>query len=54
MTTYLGKSCSVGLLSVSFVNFYQFVSVLLSLLVLMAGEDLIVLIPDNCFFLCFQ
>ena len=34
MTTYLGKSCLFGLLCVSFVNVYQFVCVLLSLLVL--------------------
>ena len=34
MTTCLGKSCILGLLCVSFVNVYQFVCVLLSLLVL--------------------
>ena len=34
MTACLGKSCSFGLPCVSFVNVYQFVCVLLSLLVL--------------------
>ena len=37
MTTCLGKSCSYGLLCVSFVNVYQFVYVLLSLC---KGENL--------------
>ena len=34
MSTCLGKSCSFGLLCVSFVNVYQFVRAILSLLVL--------------------
>ena len=37
MTTCLGKSCSFGLLCVSFVNFYQFGCVFLSLLILRVG-----------------
>ena len=37
MTTCLGKSCSFGLLCVSFVNVYQSVFVLLSPLVLRVG-----------------
>ena len=40
MTTCLGKSCSYGLLCVSFVNIYPFVCVLLSLLVLRVGVGL--------------
>ena len=47
MTTCLGKSCSFGLLSMSFVNVYEFVCVLLSLLV--CDWDVgFVLIPDHC------
>ena len=34
MTTCVGKSCSFGLPRVTFVNVYQFVCMLLSLLVL--------------------
>ena len=37
MTTYLGKSCSFGLLRVSFVNCRQFMYLVISLLVLRAG-----------------
>ena len=37
MTTFLGKSFSLGLLCVSFANGYQFVCVLLSLRVLRVG-----------------
>ena len=49
MTTCLRKSCSFGLLSVSFVNFYEFVFVLLSLFGFEGGLwDLIVLMPDHC------
>ena len=48
MTTCLRKSCSIGLLCVSFVNVYEFACVLLSLLVFEDGMwDLIVLIPDH-------
>ena len=41
MTTYLGKSCSFGLLRVPFVNCRQFMYMYLviSLLVLRAGSD---------------
>ena len=37
MTTYLGKSCSFGILCVSFVNLNQFECVFLSLLVVRVG-----------------
>ena len=37
MTTYLGKSCSFGLLYVSFVNVYEFVCAHLYFLVLRVG-----------------
>ena len=37
MTTYLGKSCSFGLLRVPFVNCRQFMYLIISLLVLRAG-----------------
>ena len=37
MTTCVGKSCSFGLLCVSFVNVYEFVCVLLVRLVLRMG-----------------
>ena len=37
MTTYLGKSCSFGLLRVPFVNCRQFMYLVISLLVLRAG-----------------
>ena len=37
MTTYLGKSCSFGLLRVPFVNCRQFMYLVISLLVLSAG-----------------
>ena len=37
MTTYLEKSCLFGLLCVSYVKVYQFVCVLLSLLILRVG-----------------
>ena len=48
MATCLGKSCSFGLLRVPFVNCCQFMYLVVSLLVLRAGCDLIVLIPDHC------
>ena len=48
MTTYLGKSCSFGLMCVSFMNVYQFVCVLLSLLVEGGMWFLTVLIPYHC------
>ena len=41
MTPGLGKSCSFGLLRVSFVSVYQFVCVFHSLLVLRVGFDCI-------------
>ena len=49
MTTYLGKSCSFGLLRVPFVNCRQFMYLVISLLVLRAGcVILIVSVPDHC------
>ena len=39
MTTCLGKRCSIGLLCVPFVNVYDFVYALLSLLALRVGCD---------------
>ena len=52
MTICLEKSCSVGLLCVSFVNVYQFLCVNF----LRGGMwDVIVLIPDHClsiYFFC--
>ena len=49
MTTYLGKSCSFGLLCVSFVNVYQ-ICVCPSFPFGIEGGvwDVIVLIPDHC------
>ena len=38
MTTCFGKSCSFDLLCVSFVNVYELVCVLLSILVLRVGS----------------
>ena len=47
MTICLGKSCLFSLLGMSFVIFYKFVYVLLSLLVFKGGMwDLIVSIPE--------
>ena len=40
MITYLEKSCSFGLVCVSFVNVYEFVCVLLSLLILRVGRGI--------------
>ena len=48
MTTCLGNSCSFGLLCQFFDNVYQFVCVLLSLLVLRVGCGFIILVPDHC------
>ena len=54
MTSCLGKSCSFGLLGMSFVNSYQFVCVLLFFFCFQGGMwDLIVLVPDHCLFLLF-
>ena len=48
MITRLGKSCSFSFLCVCFVNVYQFIFVLLSLLVLRLGcRILLALVPDN-------
>ena len=47
MTICLEKSCSFGVLCVSFVKGYQFAYVLLSRLVLRVGCG-IVFIPDHC------
>ena len=54
MATCFGKSCSFGLLCVSFENVYEFVCVLLSLLVLRVMWDLIVLIPEHCLSIYFS
>ena len=48
MTTYLGKSCSFCLPRVPFENCRQFIYLVISLLVLRAGWDLIVSVPDHC------
>ena len=50
MTTCLGKSCSFGLLCVSFVNIYQILCVCPSFPFGITGEkwDVIVLIPYQC------
>ena len=48
MSTCLGKSCSYGLLCVSFVNVYQCVCVCLC-----GMWNLIVLVPDHCLSLTF-
>ena len=40
MTTYLGKSCSFGLLRVPFVNCRQFMYLVISLLILRAGSGI--------------
>ena len=57
MTTCLRKSCSFGLLCVSFVNVYQFLCVSSFPFGFEGGMwDVIVLIPDHClsiFFACF-
>ena len=47
MTTCLGKSCSFGLLSVSFANIYQFLCVSFFPF-WFCGWEVIVLIPDHC------
>ena len=55
MSTCLGKSCSFGLLCVSFVNVYKFVCILLSLFASEGGAlDLIVLIPGHYLSFTFQ
>ena len=50
MTACLGKSCSFGLLCVSFVNVYQLLCMCVLLPCCFGGGmwDLIVLIPDHC------
>ena len=49
MITCLGKSCSIGLLCVSFVNVYHFCVCPSFPFVFEGGMwDLIVLIPDHC------
>ena len=47
MATCLGKSCSLCLLWVSFMNVYQFVCLLLFFMVLGWDVGLIVFIPDH-------
>ena len=49
MSTYLGKSCSFGLLRMPFVNCRQFMYLVISRLV-SEGRiwDLIVSVPDHC------
>ena len=50
MTTCLGKSCSFGLLYMSFVNFGQILCVFVFPRFVIEGGmwDVIVLIPDHC------
>ena len=48
MTTYLGKSCLFGSPYTSFVHVYQWVCMLLSLLVLRMGCVIVVLVHDHC------
>ena len=49
MTTYLGKSCSFGLLRVPFVNCRQFMYLVISLFGFEGRMwDLIVSVPDHC------
>ena len=49
MTTYLGKSCSFGLLRVPFVNCGQFMYLVISLFGFEDRMwDLIVSVPDHC------
>ena len=50
MTTYLGKSCSFGLLRVPFVNCCQFMYLVIYFPFVFEGRswDLIVLVPDHC------
>ena len=52
MTICLGKSCSFGLMCVSFVKVYLFCVWPFSVLDLM--WNLIVLIPDHCLFIYFE
>ena len=50
MATCLGKSCSFGLLCMSFINLYQFCVCPSFLFGFEGGAwDLIVLMPDYCF-----
>ena len=54
MTTCLGKSCSFGLLCLSFVKVYQFLCLSFFLVCIEDRMwDLIVLIPDHCFSIFF-
>ena len=48
MTTCLGKSCSFGLLRVSFVNVYECVCVILSCFVSRVGRGISLFFPDHC------
>ena len=48
MTTCLGKSCTFGLLCVSFVNVYLFVCPYFPFVFESEMWDLVVLIPDHC------
>ena len=49
MTTCLGKSCSLGLLRVPFLNCCQFMYLVISLLLFKSGIwDLIVSVPVHC------
>ena len=49
MSTYLGKSCSFGLPRVPFVNYCQFMFLVISLFGFEGGIwDLIVSVPEHC------
>ena len=55
MTTSVGKNCLSGLLFEFFMNVYQYVCVLLSLLVLRVGCGIcVVLISDQCLCIYFD
>ena len=54
MTTYLGKSCSIGLPRVPFVNCGQFMYLVISLFGFEGRMwDLIVSVPDHCLYFYF-
>ena len=50
MATCLGKSCSFGVLCVSFVNVYKCVSVVFPFGFEEGMWDMVLLVPDHCLF----
>ena len=55
MITYLGKSCSFGLPRVPFVNYGQFMYLVISLFGFEGRMwDLIVSVPDHCLYFYFS